>query len=135
MDAIPLKQIDPDDLVRDRTLQDEAEKASLTLSLRARGQQTSIETALPIERFAVIRAILTVLETGQDAYLTMIEENEIRANSSFYESADLAHRAVQDGVFPDIHAALRPLCASSTRSKRSSIRTFHSLVARFDAVL
>ena len=162
MEAIPLDRIDADYLVRDRLIQDEDEMASLRSSIKARGQQSPIEVtrlngtpdrfglisgwrrlmafrALLDEtgksEFITIRALVITPDTAQDAYLAMVEENEIRVNLSFYERARIALRAVHEGVFPDTRTALRILYSSSTRSKRSKIGTFVSLVENFDGVL
>lgn len=162
IETIPLDQIDPNYLVRDRLLQDEDEMASLKVSLKTRGQQMPIEVAAPgaasakyglisgwrrlmalrellaetdDPQFAEIKALVITPDTAQDAYLAMIEENEIRVNLSFYERARIALRSVHEGVFPDTKTALRHLYASSTRSKRSKIGTFVSLVDSFDGVL
>ncbi|WP_050931601.1 ParB/RepB/Spo0J family partition protein [Aestuariivita boseongensis] len=162
IEEIPLDQIDPHFLVRDRLVQDEDEMASLKSSIKARGQQIPIEVARLSDNsdrfglisgwrrfmalrelqeetgnpaFGVIRALVIAPGNAQDAYLAMIEENEIRVNLSFYERARIALRAVHEGVFPDTRKALQGLYASSTRSKRSKIGTFVSLVDRFDGVL
>lgn len=162
IEAIPLAAIDADYLVRDRLVQDEDELTSLMTSLSARGQQMPIEVTrlsdqpgryglisgwrrlaamrkLSAEtrdpRFGEIRALVIMPDSAQDAYVAMIEENEIRVNLSHYERARIALRAVHEGVFPDQRSALRGLYGATTRSKRSKIGTFMSLVNSFDGVL
>ena len=162
IEMLQLDQIDSDFLVRDRLVHDDDEMASLKVSIKTRGQQFPIEvTKIDSDKaqyglisgwrrlaalralweetqdpaFSEIRALVVEPDHARDAYLAMIEENEIRVNLSFYERARIALRSVHEGVFPDTRAALRGLYASSTRSKRSKIGTFIALVDAFDGVL
>ena len=164
IDEIPLAAIDPHYLMRDRLDQDEDELHALMASLRARGQQTAIEvialdppkdgkthglisgwrrmTALDRlyretgdPRFATVRAITTTPDSARDAYVAMVEENEIRVNLSFYERARIAIRAMHQEVYDSQRAALQGLFASTTRSKRSKIGSFIPLVEAFDSLL
>lgn len=164
LERLPLSVIDIAHLVRDRMVQDEDEMEALMASLEARGQQTPIEvvrlpqpkgamthglisgwrrlTALnrlydrtKDSRFAAARALVIAPASASDAYVAMVEENEIRVNLSFYERARIAARAVEEGVYPDARAALRALYGSVARSKRSKIGSFMALVAALDPVL
>ncbi|MEX0365771.1 MAG: ParB/RepB/Spo0J family partition protein [Ruegeria sp.] len=164
IELLPLEAIDERHLVRDRLEQNEDEMASLVDSLRARGQQMPIEVvALPVPaggrshglisgwrrltalrrlyretsdpKFATVRAMVITPDTAQDAYVSMVEENEIRVNLSHYERARIAVRAIKEGVYPTQKAALQGLFGNATRSKRSKIGTFILLVEAFDAVL
>jgi ParB family transcriptional regulator, chromosome partitioning protein len=164
IDLLPLGAIDDSYLVRDRMEQDEDDMAALMASIAARGQQTPIEvirlpepaggmthglisgwrrlTALrrlckgrSDSEFARIRALVIAPESAQDAYVAMVEENEIRVNLSFYERARIALRAVREGVYPTPRAALQALYISTSRSRRSKIGTFVTVVAAFDRVL
>ncbi len=164
IEEIPLAQIDEHYLVRDRLVQDEDEMTALMDSLRARGQQTPIELVrLPdpvgekrfglisgwrrltaLKRlnaagdgagFAVARAQIIMPETAQDAYVAMVEENEIRVNLSHYERARIAVRALAQGVYDSQRSALQGLYGSTTRSKRSKIGSFVTLVDGLDDVL
>jgi len=161
---LPLEVIDDRHLVRDRLEQNEDEMAALIASLRARGQQTPIEvteltdpaggrthglisgwrriTALQRlfaetgeAKFASVKALVIRPETAQDAYVSMVEENEIRVNLSFYERARIAVRAMHEGVYPTQRAALKGLFANVTRSKRSKIGSFIAVVDALDGVL
>lgn len=164
IELLPLDAIDERHLVRDRLVQDEDEMTALTDSLRARGQQMPIEVvALPDPaggrthglisgwrrltalrrlysetsdpKYANARAMVITPDTAQDAYVAMVEENEIRVNLSHYERARIAVRAMKEGVYPTQRAALQGLFGNATRSKRSKIGTFIMLVEAFDAVL
>tara|TARA_R110002124_G_scaffold287143_1_gene470713 strand:+ start:3649 stop:4665 length:1017 start_codon:yes stop_codon:yes gene_type:complete len=161
---LPVGQIDDGHLVRDRLVQDEEEMSALMLSIRARGQQTPIEvvalsgvsggfshglisgsrrltalrrlfaeTADP--EFSQVKALVIRPETAQDAYVAMVEENEIRVNLSHYERARIAVRALQEGVYPTLRTALQGLFGNAARSKRSKIGSFTLLVDLLDDVL
>ena len=156
--ALPLEAVDEGYLVRDRMLADEDELAVLVDSIRARGQQSPIEvvdlgqgryglisgwrrlTALRRLRDAAgqgegpqtVLAVLRRPETASDAYLSMVEENEIRVGLSFYERARIVARAAEQGVYPDAAAALAGLFAAASRSKRSKIGSFLKLYEALD---
>jgi hypothetical protein len=162
---LPLEDIAPDHLARDRVPAEDEEMAALRESLRAHGQRTPIEVtplvtgaggALPYglisgwrrltalqalhaetgeARFATIQALVRRPETAADAYVTMVEENEIRLGLSHYERARVAARATERGVFPSEKAALLALFATASRAKRSRIRAFLELYHALDGVL
>lgn len=158
IEALPLSAVEGDYLVRDRMVADEAELETLMQSLRARGQQMPIEvTPLPggryglisgwrrltalrrlqaeapeERRFASVLAILRHPEAASEAYLAMVEENEIRVGLSYYERARIVARAAEQGVFPDAAAALSRLFAAASRAKRSKIGSFLRIVAALD---
>lgn len=164
IEEVPLSAIDETHLVRDRIEQDAEEMEALVESLRARGQQTPIEL-VPLEdradghshglisgwrrlgalkrlyaetsdpKFATVKALIIRPDTAQDAYIAMVEENEIRVNLSHYERARIAVRAMTEEVFPTLKKALQSLFANVPRAKRSKIRSFVTLVEELDAVL
>ncbi|MBO9436761.1 ParB N-terminal domain-containing protein [Ruegeria sp. R13_0] len=154
---IPLMAIEEAHLVRDRIAVDGEEMSALVESIRARGQQTPIElvqlaedrfglisgwrrlTALKAlhaetgeDRFATVQALLRRPESASDAYLAMVEENEIRVGLSYYERARIAARAAEQGVYPDEASALRGLFASVSRAKRSKIGSFITIYHALD---
>lgn len=156
--ALPLDAVDETHLVRDRMLADEEELSVLIDSIRARGQQSPIEVVeLGAGRYglisgwrrltalrrlaategqgdapATVLAVLRRPETASDAYLSMVEENEIRVGLSFYERARIVARAAEEGVYRDASAALAGLFGSVSRSKRSKIGTFLKLYEALD---
>ncbi|MDE4063323.1 MAG: ParB N-terminal domain-containing protein [Pseudophaeobacter sp. bin_em_oilr2.035] len=164
IEEVPLSAIDETHLVRDRIEQDAEEMDALVESLRARGQQTPVEL-VPLEprpdgrshglisgwrrlgalrrlyaetsdpKYATVKALIIRPETAQDAYIAMVEENEIRVNLSHYERARIAVRAMKEEVFPTLKKALQSLFANVPRAKRSKIRSFVTLVEELDAVL
>ena len=158
---LPLAAIAPDHLDRDRIPADDEDMAALRELLRAHGQRIPIEVvalagALPYgllsgwrrlaalsalhaetgdARFATVQALVRRPETAADAYVAMVEENEIRLGLSQYERARVAARATERGVFPDEEAALKALFAGASRPKRSRIRSFVALYHGLDAAL
>ncbi len=151
---LPVSQIETGHLVRDRLLDaGDEDMEALTASLRARGQQTPIDVvALPEGRFGLISGLRrlaalhqigaeTVLariispETASEAYVAMIEENEVRADLSLYERARIVAKAVEAGVFPDTRDALLTLYAHTPRAKRSKIKSVITVVDALDDVL
>lgn len=158
--ALPLDTVDQSYLVRDRIVLADSEMEALSASLRARGQQTPIEvveleagryglisgwrrlTALRAlyeetgdDGFATVRALLRQPATASEAYLAMVEENEIRVGLSYYERARIAARAAERGVYSDETAALRGLFASASRAKRSKIGSFMAIYHALDTHL
>lgn len=156
--SLPLDQVEAGYLVRDRIASDPEEMAALVESLRARGQQTPIEVAqIGPDRYGLISgwrrlsalrqlaaegaetvsvlALLRKPDQASDAYVAMVEENEIRVGLSFYERARIAAKAVEAGVYPDDRAALRALFAAASRAKRSKIGSFLTVVRALDGAL
>ena len=156
-----LGEIAADHLTRDRLPEDDEEMAALKQSLAAHGQRTPIEVtpvtgslpyglisgwrrlaalrALHAEtgeaRFATVQALVRRPETLEDAYVSMVEENEVRVGLSPYERARVAALATERGVFPSEKAALLTLFATASRPKRSRIRAFLAIVHALDGVL
>jgi hypothetical protein len=137
--------------------------AALKGSIAARGQQTPLEVvdlgpdaapryglisgwrrltalrALHAEtgaaRFASALALLRRPEGAADAYLAMVEENEIRAGLSFWERARIVARAADAGVFEGDRAALGALFGQVPRARRSKIGAFVKVYRALDGVL
>ena len=131
--SLPLDAVQSDYLLRDRRVVDDDEMDALIASISARGQQTPIEVvALEDGRYGLISgwrrlqalrrlqgpdgsgpqtvlALLRVPEQASDAYVAMVEENEIRVGISFYERAG-AGAAVRQGP-----AGRRPIAHRSAR--------------------
>lgn len=158
--ALDEAQIDAGYLVRDRLVADDEELQALVDSLRARGQQTPIEVVALADgrfglisgwrrltalrrllaetgdpRFGLIKAILRRPESSADAYVAMVEENEIRVGLSYYERARVAAKAVEHGVFETERSALQTLYAAASRPKRSKIGSFLTLYHAADDLL
>nr|WP_278250422.1 ParB N-terminal domain-containing protein [Paracoccus fontiphilus] len=149
---LPLSAVEATHLQRDRMYLDPDDMASLKASIRDRGQQMPVEvvaladgryglvsgarrlaalTALHEDtgegRFATVKALLRPFDAAPEAYLAMVEENEIRADLSFYERGRLTHEAARLGVFDSPAAAVRMLFQHSPAPKRSKILSFVAL--------
>ena len=72
---------------------------------------------------------------SSEAYVAMVEENEIRVGLSYYERARIAMKSVEQGVYPDLKTALNTLFENVSRAKRSKIKSFTRLVATLDGAL
>ena len=143
---IPLPQIDETYLVRDRITVDDDDMAALRSSLEARGQQTPIEVVeLGDNRYGLIsgwrrlqalralgidtaNAIITAPREAPDAYVAMIEENEIRVGLSYFERARIVVKSVEAQVFDGHKNALQTLFSTASRAKRSKIKSFIPVV-------
>jgi hypothetical protein len=158
---LPLGAIAPDHLTRDRLPGEDAEMAALRDSLRAHGQRvpievTPLEGALPYglisgwrrlealkalqaetgeARFATVQALVRRPETASDAYVAMVEENELRVGLSQYERARVVALAAARGVFESEEAALQALFGGASKAKFSRIRSFIALYHGLDDVL
>lgn len=163
IEELPLEAIDKQHLVRDRIEQNEDDMDALVGSLQSRGQQTPIEVvklnsktghryglisgwrrmlalqrlneAEPHKGFDKVLARVIQPETAHDAYVAMVEENEIRVNLSHYERARIAVKAIAEGVYETQKQALNGLFGNVARSKRSKIGSFMRLVEALDNVL
>ena len=154
---LPLFAVDETYLVRDRIQPDTDELEELMASLTARGQQTPIEvvetgqgryglisgwrrlTALrQLEGrggAGTIQALLRQPQDASDAYLAMVEENEIRVGLSYYERARIVVRAAEQGAYRNQAEALKGLFGNVSRAKRSKIGSFIRLYTVLDARL
>jgi ParB family chromosome partitioning protein len=150
---LPLDQIEMHHLSRDRMVFDDEEMAALQASLAERGQQTPIEVLrLSEDRYGLISGLRRVLALGalgqgdvlalvktpedsQSTYQAMVEENEIRADLSFYERANIAVAATEQGVFADERDAVKTLFAHAPKARRSKILKFVTLRKTLGAAL
>lgn len=164
IEKLPLEAIITDYLMRDRLdaglVPGGEEMDALMDSLRERGQQTPIEVVeLGPGRFGLISgarrmaalrqlraepggagfdtvmALVRAPADSAEAYVAMVEENEIRVGLSYYERARVTLRAAQAGAYPDTGEALRGLFASASRAKRSKIGSFMTLVEALEGYL
>ena len=158
---LPLDAIDADYLLRDRMKGQSGggeDMEALRASLRARGQQSPVEVVQTAEgyglisgwrrltalrdlavedpaRFGTIEALLRRPEDRAGAYVAMVEENEIRADLSFYERARVVLRTLEAGIFETEREALRTLFAAASDAKRSKVKSFLPLVRSLDGAL
>lgn len=162
---VPLNDVSPGYLIRDRIGLDRDEMEALKTSIRAHGQRVAAEIT-PLERsgasahryglisgwrrlsalgelyaetgearFSTLRAVIRQVATASDSYVAMVEENEIRVGLSYFERARLVSELTRSGVFDTQSAALRTLFATASRAKRSKIGSFVELVDTLGDVL
>ncbi|WP_166418683.1 ParB/RepB/Spo0J family partition protein [Cochlodiniinecator piscidefendens] len=148
---ILLGDIAADHLSRDRVMLDAEQMEELKSSIRQHGQRTPIEimrtddgfglisgwrrlkaigelfVETGSESFSHIRAFIREPESAPDAYVSMVEENEIRADLSQYERGRVAAVSTAQGVFASVEAAVDALFASASKAKRSKIRSFAAI--------
>jgi len=79
-----------------------------------------------------VLAIIRTPQDSADAYLAMVEENEIRVGLSYYERARIVARATDQGIYPRDRVALNALFHAASRPKRSKIGSFVSIVRALD---
>ncbi|ABD57180.1 ParB/RepB/Spo0J family partition protein [Jannaschia sp. CCS1] len=140
---LPLEAIETGHLIRDRIAFDGEDMATLKASLQARGQQVPVEVvALEQDgRYGLISGLRRVMalreigagdvlalvrqpDTSADAYLAMVEENEVRAGVSFYERARLVAEATRMRLFGSVPETVRALFIHASPAKRSKIIAF-----------
>ncbi|MGR3609956.1 MAG: ParB/RepB/Spo0J family partition protein [Sulfitobacter sp.] len=154
---IPLSQIAADATVRDRLSEDSEAMDELKASLETSGQRLPIElypleasengvpkfalisgfrrlSALRLlfgetgdERYATAKAIVRDVPDPGQAYLAMVEENEIRSDLSHYERGCIAVMAAGQGAYASTEEAVDALLATGSKAKRSKIRSFAEL--------
>ncbi len=157
---LPLGAVEAGHLARDRLGVDEAELAALLASIRAHGQRMPVEvteiapgryglisgwrrlTALMRlhaetgeARFGAVLALVRQPASAAEAYVAMVEENELRLALSHYERARIVGSCVDLGVFPTEKAALGTLFAAGSRARRSKIGSFVALVRALDGAV
>lgn len=149
-----LDQIDEDAMIRDRMTIGESEMLELRQSIAAHGLRLPIEVfelerpggagqcygllsgyrrllatrglfdLTQDERYSTIRSIIRPRSDTGSAFVSMIEENEIRENLSHFERGRIAVIAANHGVFANTEEAVDKLFASGSKGKRSKIRSF-----------
>lgn len=153
-----------EELMRDRIHIDGAEMEELKNSIHAHGLRLPIEVfelkdpkpgetygllsgwrrlnatrALYAEtgdpKYTTIRAIIRRVGTAANAYVAMVEENEIRSNLSYYERGRIAVLAAEHGAFDSMEAAVDQLFQAGSKAKRSKIRSFAELHYELGEVL
>lgn len=143
---LAIADIDQDFIRRDRLVDDAEAMAELQASITENGLRAPIEVArtdagyglisgfrrlqayralaAETESFAQIPAFVREADAGQAAYVSMVEENEVRANLSHYERGRIAVLAAGQGVFPTVEAAVDALFGAASKAKRSKVRSF-----------
>ncbi|WP_424944882.1 ParB/RepB/Spo0J family partition protein [Aliiroseovarius crassostreae] len=153
MREVPLEQIDLEDMIRDRVTVDEVELEELKASIATNGLRLPVEVyalktpkeqciygvvsgyrrilaikALHAQsgdkKFATVKALIKPIDTVPEAFVAMVEENEVRSQLSHFERGRIAVVSTQNGAFETIEDAVRQLFASASKAKRSKVRSF-----------
>lgn len=151
--SLPLGAIETEHLSRDRLSLDDTEMVELKTSIRSHGLRMPVEVlALPRgdglaryglisgwrrlqalrslwaetgdERYSTAKALVRQPRDASEAYVAMVEENEIRADLSHYERGRIAVVAAGQGAFPSVEVAVDALFGAGSKAKRSKIRSF-----------
>lgn len=151
---LPIESIDEAAMIRDRMVMDEAEMLELRLSIAANGLRLPIEVfeiAVPdgqgprygllsgyrrlhavralhqltgADRYATIRALVRPSSGADQAFVAMVEENEVREDLSHFERGRIAVIAAEQGAFANVEDAVNRLFATGSKAKRSKVRSF-----------
>lgn len=162
---VDIDRIDVDYLARDRLPRSEEDDAGRALrqSIHTHGQRTPVELAtlgpdrarpyglisgyrriwvirrLLAEtgdaRWRTVRALVRTPATLGQAFLSMVEENEVREGLSYYERGRVCMLAAQQGAFASVDAAIDALFAAASPAKRSKIRSFTLLAEEIGDLL
>jgi len=154
LQELPIHEIAPDDLGRDRAKIDADEMMELRTSIATHGLRLPIEVyeladqsdgkkygiisgyrrylatselatmSRDKERYQTIKAIIKTPQSLSDAVVAMVEENEIRSNLSHFERGRVAALSAQNGIYVNVEEAVNVLFASASKAKRSKIRSF-----------
>ncbi|MDA5095350.1 ParB/RepB/Spo0J family partition protein [Aliiroseovarius sp. KMU-50] len=153
MTEVPLDQIDMNDMIRDRASVDQVELSELIDSISANSLRLPVELyrlkqpgdgktygvvsgyrrLLALKhlhdqtgesKFATAKSLIKPIESVPEAFVAMVEENEIRSQLSHFERGRIAVVSTQNGAFETVEDAVRKLFASASKSKRSKVRSF-----------
>lgn len=144
--AIPVSEVQTDYLRRDRIGDTPEARQELLESIKQNGLRAPIEVVVLEDGYGLIAghrrldaflalsaqdptfsnipAFLRNPAESADAYVNMVEENEIRSNLSHYERGRIAVLSAQTGVFNSVEDAINTLFEHGSKSKRSKIRSF-----------
>lgn len=147
-EILSVGDIQMDFINRDRLVQDDEAMAELKASILANGQRTPIEVVsigvgyglvsgwrrvvalkalfaeTGVAKFSKVKAFVRPAQDSSQAYLSMVEENEIRADLTHYERGRIAVIASGQGAYKDVEEAVNHLFQSASKAKRSKVRSF-----------
>lgn len=154
MVELPLEQIDEAAMIRDRMTMSEEAITELRESIAAHGLRLPIEVfeleqpgrdgarygllsgyrrylavrglldLTGADKYRVIRALIRPRADSGGAFVSMIEENEVREELSHFERGRIAVIAAKQGAFANTEEAVDRLYATGSKAKRSKIRSF-----------
>lgn len=151
---LPIDAIDEGAMIRDRMVMDEEAMLELRLSIAAHGLRLPIEVfdlgqtdgvgprygllsgyrrlqavralhaLTQADKHGRIRALVRPRSQADDAFVAMVEENEVRQELSQFERGRIAVIAAQQGAFANTEDAVNKLFATGSKAKRSKVRSF-----------
>ncbi|WP_140848123.1 ParB N-terminal domain-containing protein [Paracoccus sp. FO-3] len=151
---LPIEQIDEGAMIRDRMVMSEEDMQELRLSIAAHGLRLPIEVfeidrtegqgprygllsgyrrlhavralheLTQAEKHATIRALIRPRTETDEAFVAMVEENEVREELSHFERGRIAVIAANQGAFANTEDAVNKLFATGSKAKRSKVRSF-----------
>lgn len=154
MVQLPVDQIDEHAIIRDRLALNDEDMQELRHSISANGLRLPIEVfelerhskdgprygllsgyrrlvatrelleLTEAKKYSTIRSIIRPREDSCGAFVSMIEENEVREELSHFERGRIAVIATNQGAFSTSEEAVERLFASGSKAKRSKIRSF-----------
>lgn len=154
MVELPVEAIDEGALVRDRMALSEEEQTELRMSIATNGLRLPIEVfelenqvqggkrygllsgyrrllavrglleLTEASKYTRIRAIIRERSEADAAFVSMVEENEVRQELSHFERGRIAVIAANQGAFANTEEAVNKLFATGSKAKRSKVRSF-----------
>ncbi|WP_199258108.1 ParB/RepB/Spo0J family partition protein [Paracoccus binzhouensis] len=151
---LPIGQIDEAAMIRDRMVMSEEDMQELRLSIAAHGLRLPIEVfemeapegqgprygllsgyrrlqavralyeLTQAEKHSRIRALIRPRTQADEAFVAMVEENEVREELSHFERGRIAVIAANQGAFANTEDAVNKLFATGSKAKRSKVRSF-----------
>lgn len=151
---LPIETIDEAAMIRDRMVMNEEDMQELRLSIAAHGLRLPIEVfeietvegqgpryglisgyrrlhavralheLTRSEQHGRIRALIRPKGEADEAFVAMIEENEVREELSHFERGRIAVIAANQGAFSNTEDAVAKLFATGSKAKRSKVRSF-----------
>lgn len=154
MVELPVEQIDEAAMIRDRMVMNEDDLLEMRQSIAAHGLRLPIEvfelerpghdgqlygllsgyrrlmavrgllelTEAP--KYARIRVLIRPRTEADAAFVSMVEENEVREELSHFERGRIAVIAANQGAFANTEDAVDKLFATGSKAKRSKVRSF-----------
>lgn len=154
MVELPVGQIDEAAMIRDRMVMNEEDLQELRQSIAAHGLRLPIEVfelekpgragqrygllsgyrrllavrglleLTEAAKYATIRALIRPRSDADAAFVSMVEENEVREELSHFERGRIAVIAANQGAFASTEDAVEKLFATGSKAKRSKVRSF-----------
>ncbi|MBK4216708.1 ParB N-terminal domain-containing protein [Paracoccus caeni] len=154
MVELPTDQINEGAMIRDRMVMSEADMMELRQSIAASGLRLPIEVfeieteegqgprygllsgyrrlhavralheLTEADKYARIRALIRPRAEADQAFVSMVEENEVREELSHFERGRIAVIAANQGAFANTEEAVNRLYATGSKAKRSKVRSF-----------